>query len=1167
MAYGQHFGSPSIRGVSASRRCQPLRPGEILRTPPFRLEGMSVRMFPLRARVSALQDVCDRRLNDVVPSQVGRFRAGGPYVFLMMVDYGRLAEVRMNMGWFAQKEIAFCFPVHWYKIRNGHWRFHDWAILTPFIYVDDDVSAPLGRQVYGWAKTGARFTPTLSRWMEDTRADVLKARVETMVYPEIYEGRELRWETFLEVEREASGAMSQYPPDPGFPFAPWNVWWNLARGATGWAQDIGGWLSGLGLYSAHPGGAPHNMRAMAMRLLSFFRPDGLGAVWNTLNLKQFRRADDTDLACYQALTNGPMRFETVHGAGALGERRVWAGDASGGYGIKLHEWPSIPIVDTLGLEVYRRWQGPGSTVALLKPVLPFWYNADMEYSKGQTLAWRSSSGDWRRADGSRLTSTDPSPPKSTPYNTAASSSPDPIVGPFQFWDTTIRVLPLLAKRTALEDFLNEYVNAQLPQEEPDRRRLIPWSHDAAEAMEGTKPEGLAYVYLTVSSFGDVDSGTNNVGDWAKYELSFLIPVIYQIWDDEYRAPGKPRGRWKSQSVGIVPAYTFVDTTGAEIARGEVLGVTTMSASFVKPDSEWLSDEVPLIAGRQVLLRLEAETLPAMREGRAAKRFPIVEITEQRGGQNGAGADPRTDVDVDRWVDSLRDELERKKGVKNRCEADYKIARAVALERLGRDRSFAFYTLKQFEEVDTPEKACYTALVRFRRTLEQVLRISEIETLVTVCLHDFPTLKIAQDLGIVANRISEDTAGVIYMTQAVRPFFVDCAMREDLGERLVWRAGPLDDGWQFPKQWESFPDVQIGRELLTLDRLPELGDPRRIEKLIDLLIEDESAGPIETVAHDEAMAALDVIDPQILIESMLSREWGHESGRWVKGWRRVRQEYKDAVAGIRDSRLAGVEQKFFCSVLARGGQRPGHVTAEDASAIIPHLKDFTTERVRLDNAWCVIAEYLVGREHDLRTTSPRGAKDLGESAVAFHASLQEIAAMKVLGYPIAPDDWTQYAGTRARELQARLDVLLKNGLRVIMNRHRVKEQLWRAREELREALSLAHAICDLQREALCIKLSKIDQKPDFCVLRDVGGARKNTLFPLTWSWDDKWYFGPPLEDGPEPLDRTACPDDAPDELARERQNKHLREARKGKRARKPVLPGATRGNEDKNRKKR
>ena len=87
--------------------------------------------------------------------------------------------------------------------------------------------------------------------------------------------------------------------------------------------------------------------------------------------------------------------------------------------------------------------------------------------------------------------------------------------------------------------------------------------------------------MTTSSFGDVTSKTNNIGDWAKYELSFLIPVK---WEREV-TPNK----WACEGLGLVPAFTFVDGTIAAISRTEVLGIPTLHAKFVKPPSVWLEE--------------------------------------------------------------------------------------------------------------------------------------------------------------------------------------------------------------------------------------------------------------------------------------------------------------------------------------------------------------------------------------------------------------------------------------------------------------------------------------------------------------------------------------------------------------------------------------------------
>src|SRR5690349_20959082 len=73
-------------------------------TPPFALEGLTARVFPLRSSLDALQRFCNSYLN-FLPKEIGRFRAFVPYTYMMIIDYGRLAPVVANLGWFAQREI------------------------------------------------------------------------------------------------------------------------------------------------------------------------------------------------------------------------------------------------------------------------------------------------------------------------------------------------------------------------------------------------------------------------------------------------------------------------------------------------------------------------------------------------------------------------------------------------------------------------------------------------------------------------------------------------------------------------------------------------------------------------------------------------------------------------------------------------------------------------------------------------------------------------------------------------------------------------------------------------------------------------------------------------------------------------------------------------------
>src|SRR4029079_1134355 len=78
---------------------------------------------------------------------------------------------------------------------------------------------------------------------------------------------------------------------------------------------------------------------------------------------------------------------------------------------------------------------------------------------------------------------------------------------------------------------------------------------------------------------------------------------------------------------------------------------------------------------------------------------------------------------------------------------------------------------------------------------------------------------------------------------------------------------------------------------------------------------------------------------------------------------------------------------------------------------------------------------------------------------------------------------------------------------------VVDRAWDAWPLLREAVMLARARCDLQREALMSQLSKAWQKPDYCVRRDSAGPECEGLFPRAESWDSDWYVGSVCAEAP------------------------------------------------------
>jgi len=959
--------------------------------PPFMFKNLSVRIFPLRANLDALQQVCDSYLN-FVPPEVGRFRASLPYAYLALLDYGQISGMVDSVGWFSQAEVYFGVPVEWYQLVGGRWVFRHWAVITPFIYVDDDFSAPLGRSVFGYPKTLAKVTNSAGEWLKDPTGPVTLARVETRVFPELYTGKKLESRVFLEVERAAPMSNSRFPPDPRSPLAPWNIATRFAETIAGFGRDAMRTAQFMRIFEPNPASDPSFVPAMLECLRPALMPDGKGLTLNSVNLKQFRSADDPLRICFQALTTAGLQMMAFNGSGLLGEERTSLGDVTGGHCIKLYEYPSLPIVQTLGLEVSKRWRGDGVDAVLLKPVMPFWANLNVRFLQGSNLAWRTRDGKWHGGNGQPLEPPDPfqeparnkvEPPL---FNTTVSSSvDDAITGPFEFDRTTIRVLPLLADRTKLEEFLEDYINKQLkPYAVPNENtcekkediprkkefRLALWARPSTKIDKKEEKKLIggkhAYVYATATAFGEVTSKTNDVGDWANYELSFLIPVKFESREWQKPPEGRPKDEadnraWDTEGVGLVPVCTFVDDITAAISRTEVLGIQTLRADFVRPASAWLEDETKTSSDKQTLLQVKAEVFTALHAGQKASIQPLFEISLKDDSATFGKWDSR--VNPENWAELQRSELKTKNARALLYPDEYSDARSLALEILGNRVPVALYTLKQFRDVADPGKACYQALIRVSRAFEEVIDLREDEEIFRVRLHDFPTLPLVNTLGIVATTFSENETGVSYETQAVRPFYIRAKITEEKGEELLSRSGTSE--WKFNRNVSTgLLGLKTRNEPFWADanarRTQDEGDPCRMNALmiqsrlrrsvetqfkedqqlllqglrnprlfygklnpardkVSQYIQTNGKDPVKTIWNswteterqekvkekvkeleeleskrnikkEQAIQAFLQIDPQMVIESILSREWGNrdENAHWRLGRKEVLQ---------------------------------------------------------------------------------------------------------------------------------------------------------------------------------------------------------------------------------------------------------------------------------------
>ncbi|HEX8711977.1 MAG TPA: hypothetical protein VF730_08900 [Terracidiphilus sp.] len=1142
--------------------------------PPFLFNGMTASVFPLRASLDALQRICDGMLN-FVPQQAGYFRAPLPYVFLMVLDYGQVAEEVARIGWFAQTEVFFMIPLEWYKLVNGRLVFHDWAVVTPYVFVNDDFSVPLGRTVFGFPKVLACVTRTPSQWVKNPVSPVMLARVETDVFPQTYSGAEIERRVFLEVERNTVSAM-RLPLDASNPMMPWSITANIAQAMSGFGRDALWLAQAMRISQVSPGSDPGVFPEMLSRMAPWFSPAGSGFVQNSLNLKQFRRSDEPAGICYQALTNGRMETKAFNGGGLLGEYQVMLGDVSGGHLIRLYDYPSLPIAEKLGLEVHRSWLGQDGKVAEFKPVLPFWINVDIKYDQGDNLAWRSDDGIWRDATGARF---DPQPPASDAedpqYNSTVTTAIDDIAGPFEFSDATVRVLPMLAVRKTLQEYVDDYINIPLgsPVErakparvsvrgEDGKREEIRykvWARPPGAGAAQAPHDELAYVYIVVSSFGSVTSMTNNVGDWTKYQMTFMIPVEFQRMGER---------DWETVGIGMVPAFSFVDNCTAAIARLEVQGFQAAVASFMKPESVWLSEESEFSAHPlQTLLRVDAEVWPALGQGQKATVLPVVEISQ---GEPDAGLGDAPDA-AWRWAQHLRAELIAKKRIKAEPGDNLKIGRALALELLGNQIPFLAYSLKQFRDCTDPEKACYQSLVRVPRTIKELRTLEEIEDTLVVKIHQYPSLDIVGKLGLVATKLPHGGTGIVSSVQAVRPFYIRGTLYEPFAERLAVRAGTSDWTVDTAKAFATLLHGHEGAPQITADlkaeTLQDQMDPCRISELMYQAAQRRKReGP--SITKELACEALRNIGPQTVIESILSREWGNANpdARWRAGRREL-------IKTCNALPLSGDVSPYAGSVLYRRinnglSLTPGAVASpvrvkgtyykpDGLDAEIARIRQRKTQTAAAQwqktiegiilsqekfTYWRMGMEEVLGKLAAAAIFNPLGIKDVYSKTTEKAPTASELVAdcttllwalgtiseFTIEGEPSERNflDFSVVAGhKRLHEVIQELSIAIKDDLMVEIKprlaevanagkRSRKANDLDQTvvnwvfdhSQQFQNLVDLAREYCDAQKEALLNKLSRAYQKPDFCIRRDSVGDACNQLLPLSVSWDADWYYG-------------------------------------------------------------
>lgn len=895
-------------------------------TPPFDFPGVSMRIFPVRADMSRVQSVVDGWLNGILPPEIAYFRAFSPYVMLVALNYGRSAVIPSNLGWSSQREVIFSVPLQWYRRTRGGFDLVDLAVVTPFIFVDNDLSIPAGREVFGWQKNLIWMDPLHDRWLSNPRAPTKHAGLSTRAFREVYAGKQEQPVPFVAIEEAAAGASLQYPADKLNPLLPWVALHNAMGSAFGLAQDIIDLLAGLGLTRRRhaplrggrtapldPGGSAAGTLQAILRAVDPYDPD---LYTNQINLKQFRDAERPTTACYQDINNTVMRVREINRLGFLGETRVLLGDVTGGYRVTLHQWESLPIADMLGLEAQRSTDVDGATVVTLEPVLPMWADMDLLYAgERRVIAWRSKDQPWVAGPGAapherpRASRSIPRgdrlsrAPEKIPYNTALGSSSPVIYGPFETPEATVRVLPLLASERELGDLVDRALNEPLGD---------------MDAGEGSAGSGFSFspwgnhVYLVICSADATYSVDNNIGSWPSRAVQFLVPVR------RFR-DGEPDG------FALYCPFSFSSSSLAAVSASEINGMAAFNAKIHSPSSTWLDEDGPAVGRGRDLAVVRALVPPILEAGERARMCTLLKVSE-RGTDTLVLQDEKLNP---HWAPRIKRDLERRRPSRSASgdpsgPAPLDVARAHAVDVLGDQAPIPFVALKQFRDVASPDRACYQALIEVEQRLLRVERVEEIGAPLEVVLFDYESMPIAKVLGLVDRSSGYHEGLRCRKLEPVRPFWMTVCIREELATNLAeqqrdlaWvrrapRRGPRGAAPErvVAPERVAAPGAWTLAERLANLRLLDLEKPRRIDRLLTKQRgkqpASQAAAPAGGVTDPSAIEAIGSVEPQWVIESLLSREWESRSN---PVWLQREHEIEHAARRARGGPRALTEQAF------------------------------------------------------------------------------------------------------------------------------------------------------------------------------------------------------------------------------------------------------------------
>ena len=340
------------------------RGGELVYRVPYQARDALQYLFLLRADAD--------RLAETFARDFGRPSGGAvpvrPALGLVILAVSRIAAIQsaeppdslLGAG-IGELEVAF-LTVGVDERRNVP------VVCVPYLWVDSGMAVAAGRELFGLPKQHG--VVTITGGDRPDRVAPERITVDALSI-ERFDPR-VPYTPHRVIDIAPLGPGPEAPP-------PWRTFAEAVQGLTGALID--GWRAAAPPAPSGRGGLRGLISSLVdavddladeARVLMATVGDFVTGTFPIIGLKQFRDIRTPDRACYQAITEAPMRLTGFHGGGLLGAHTVSLGDLA-----------SEPIRADLGLGA-----GP------LRPLVSGWLRYDFRLEAGVEL-WNAS----RPADG------------------------------------------------------------------------------------------------------------------------------------------------------------------------------------------------------------------------------------------------------------------------------------------------------------------------------------------------------------------------------------------------------------------------------------------------------------------------------------------------------------------------------------------------------------------------------------------------------------------------------------------------------------------------------------------------------------------------------------------------------------------------------------------------